>query len=276
MIPTRYTQQWAQYQQRGQKAFIPFTLLGWPSFEHSYRQLAAMVAAGVFALEVGLPFSDPVADGPIIQRAVFDALNAGFNLNQAWPWLAKVRQLDAHIPIGLLVYNNMVQAVGVERFCQQAKASGVDGVLIADLPPEMAEPWVTAAKAAELDTIFTVSSLTTPDRLRHIGQLASGFLYGVSRLGITGVESRYETDLTTLITHCHTACDLPVFMGFGISTPDHARQMTDAGADGYITGSRIIQLVQDHADKPADAILTPFLNDMIAAGCRTITSPHYR
>ena len=262
---SRYFSQWQVYRQRGQKGFIPFTLLGWPDFEHSYRQLACMIEAGAYALEIGLPFSDPVADGPIIQRAVFDALSSGFTLKQAWPWLAKVRQLDATIPIGLLVYHNMVQAVGVERFCEQAKASGVDGVLIADLPPEMADSWVEAARAAELDTIFIVSSLTTTDRLAHIAQLGSGFLYGVSRLGITGVESRYETDLTALIDRCHAACPLPVFMGFGISTPNDAQRMLAAGADGTITGSRIVQLVQQNLTVDPSDILKPYLTDMVNA-----------
>jgi tryptophan synthase alpha chain len=262
---SRYQSQWQQFQKREQKGFIPFTLLGWPDFEHSYRQLACMVEAGAYALEIGLPFSDPVADGPIIQRAVFDALSNGFTLNQAWPWLARVRQLDATIPVGLLVYHNMVQATGYEAFCQQAKASGVDGVLIADLPPEMAAPWVAAARAAELDTIFIVSSLTTADRLTQIAQLGSGFLYGVSRLGITGVESRYETDLTALIQRCRVACGLPVFMGFGISTPADAQRMLAAGADGTITGSRLVQLIQQSPDADPAAVLAPYLASMVKA-----------
>jgi tryptophan synthase alpha chain len=266
-VTTRYAQQANHYRQAGRKGFIPFTLLGWPSFESSYRQLACMIEANPYALEIGLPFSDPVADGPIIQQAVFQALQAGFTLQQAWPWLARVRQLSTTIPMGLLVYHNMVQAVGLERFCQQAKASGVDGLLIADLPPEMAEAYVVAAHAAELDRIFIASSLTTADRLAHIASLGSGFIYGVSRLGITGVENRYDPALPTMMAQCRTVCpQLPLFMGFGISTPQDAQHMAQMGADGVITGSRIVQMMQQKpAAQTEQDCLLPYLHSMVQA-----------
>jgi tryptophan synthase alpha chain len=262
---SRYQQQFARYKTRQHKAFIPFILLGWPSFEASYRQAQALIAAGAFALEIGLPFSDPVADGVVIQQAVFEAITTGFTLEQAWPWLAKIRQLQADIPLGLLVYNNMIQAVGTEAFAHAAFTAGVDSVLVADLPPEMADPWVTAAKEKGLDTVFIVSSLTTPERLARVMTMASGFLYGVSRLGITGVENRYDAALPALINTVHQHTSLPVCVGFGISHPDDARQMIALGADGVITGSKIIQLLQQkHANQTEQDVLSPFVASMQA------------
>lgn len=258
----RYDLRFIQLHEHGQKAFIPFTLLGWPDRETCLEIVKMMIQSGAAALELGLAFSDPVADGPIIQQAAFETLASGFRVRDAFDLLREIRCLDQDIPIGLLVYYNMVLAKGVEQFFQQAAEAGVDGVLIADLPPE-AEPEVfTLAKKNGMAPICIISPLTSKERLPLIGQQAGGFLYVVSRLGITGTEERYDTQLQALLERARAQTKLPLCVGFGISTPEQAHKMFAAGADGVITGSKILQLVQENQGKALEQTLKPFLEAM--------------
>jgi len=240
----RYTKKFALQK----KAFIPFTLLGWPDMEHSFEMIKTMIDSHVFALELGFPFSDPMSDGPVIQAAASDALNKGFTVDAGFELLKQVRQLDADIPIGLLVYYNLILAKGAEAFFSHAAQAGADSILIPDLPPELAEEVYPFAQKYGIQLIFIVAPLTSPERLHLILNYAGGFLYIVSRLGITGTEARYDDTLKTLLAmvKCHT--NLPCCVGFGISTPAQAQAMIDLGADGVITGSRVIQLVEEKQD----------------------------
>jgi tryptophan synthase alpha chain len=262
----RFNQAFAQHKAEGRKAFIPFTLLGWPDVETSVDIIKTMIDSGVSALELGLPFSDPLADGPIIQSAAYETLKQGFKVTDAWRILERVRAYDDTIPIGLLVYYNMILAR--PKFFEEAENAGADGVLTVDLPPEMAEE--IAEKTGTLAPIFIVSPLTDENRLARITDVAGGFLYTVSRLGITGTEARYDDTLKALITRVKAHTQLPMCVGFGISTPDQAQQMLQQGADGVITGSRVIQLLQGTAGAAPSTVLTPFLQQMMAVCARSI------
>jgi tryptophan synthase alpha chain len=262
---TRYNKRLAQWKQEGRKAFVPFTLLGWPTPEACFHQIQLMIESGASALELGLAFSDPVADGPVIQEAVTEVLANGFTVDDGFEIIKRARALDADIPIGLLVYHNMILARGVDTFFRDISTIGVDSVLVADLPPEAAEPIYQAACQHNVSLIFIVSPVTSPDRLEKILGFASGFLYVVSRLGITGTEERYDQALQSLIETIHAKTDLHALVGFGISTPENAQKMLDVGADGVITGSKIIQIVREHhkSERGFQEPLRAFLKSMV-------------
>jgi tryptophan synthase alpha chain len=262
----RYAEKFSTLQTLGQKGFIPFTLLGWPNFEQSKVIIRQLVEANPAALELGLPFSDPVADGSTIQQAVSETLATGFKIPQAFELIAYARTLNTDMPIGLLVYYNTVLAQGLEGFFTQAKQAGVDAVLIADLPPEMAEEVKPVADAVGIALVFIVSPLTKPERLTQLAKVAGAFFYVVSRLGITGSQAVYDENLPTLMTMLREKSTLPLYVGFGISTPEQAQTMINLGADGYITGSKIIELVREKADLPA------YLKAMVQIGQQADTN----
>jgi tryptophan synthase alpha chain len=240
----RYAIRFATLRRTGRKAFIPFTVLGFPDRKRCLASIKAMLAGGVSALELGIAFSDPIADGPVIQQATHEVLASGFRVRDALALVAEVRQQDGDIPIGLLVYHNIVAARGAERFFADARAAGADGVLIADLPPEMAAETTSAAKQVGIAPIFMVSPLTDTARLQRLASLAEGFLYVVSRLGTTGSQTQFDDQLRATLGRARAAVDLPLCVGFGVSTPAAAQHMVALGADGVITGSRIIEIIR--------------------------------
>jgi tryptophan synthase alpha chain len=253
----RYEERFNRLKKENNKAFVPFTLLGWPNREESFKMIRQMIESGASALELGIAFSDPVADGPVIQKAAYDTIASGFSVADAFELLKAVRQLDESIPIGILVYFNMVLAKGIETFFLLAKDAGVDGVLIADLPAESAHEVLPAAKARGIDLIFLVSPVTTPARLDIILSQASGFLYLVSRLGVTGTSERSnEKDLalSKLVQEIKQKTTIPICAGFGISSSDDAEKMFALGVDGVISGSRIIQLAQSSEESSGDQL----------------------
>jgi tryptophan synthase alpha chain len=262
MTTNRYPTMFARHQAEGRKAFMPFTMLGWPSPERCWEIIQALADGGASGLELGVAFSDPVADGPVIQGVATETIASGFTVPQIWPLLAKTRAQYPDLPIGLLVYTNTVLAQGIDTFYTQAAQAGVDGVLIADLPPELAHEVVPAAQAAGIAPIFIVSPLSTPDRLGAMAQVAQGFWYVVSRLGITGLHQDVDTALADCLTQLKAVSDLPAYVGFGISTPQQAQAMVRLGADGVITGSKVVQLVQSD---PTLAQLNTFLTTMTQA-----------
>jgi tryptophan synthase alpha chain len=228
----------------GRKGFIPFTLLGFPDQLTCLESVRQMIQAGATALELGIAFSDPLADGPTIQQAATHVINSGFTVGAAFELIKKIRDLDNNIPIGLLVYYNTILQRGEREFFRLAAQAGVDGILVVDLPPESYAQVSAIAKETGIASIFIISPLTTPERLKTISEMASGFLYAVSRLGITGTEERYDAQLTSLLEQARQSSQLPICVGFGISTPEQARKMYESGADGVITGSKIIEIVQ--------------------------------
>jgi tryptophan synthase alpha chain len=259
----RYQKRFAKLAETGQKAFIPFTLLGWPDPDTSFEIIRTMIESGATALELGWAFSDPIADGPVIQAAAFETLASGFKVTDALKLIERIRTIDSEIPIGLLVYYNMVLVQGIPDFFRLASQSGVDGVLIADLPADNAEEVSEAATNYGVSLIFIVSPLTTDERLTLILQNAGGFIYGVSRLGITGTQERYDEHLQSMIQRVRAQTNLPLCLGFGISTPEQARKMLDLGADGVITGSRVIEIVDALRPNPPTDGLRSYFRTMV-------------
>lgn len=244
----RYDNAFAKLSESNRKAFIPFTLLGWPNAEQSFAIIQAMIDGGATALELGFAFSDPVADGPIIQAAAFETIDSGFKLTDAFQLLKRVRAYDANIPIGLLIYYNTVLSQGLGNFYKSAGEAGVDSILIADLPAECAEETADAANSADIAPVFIISPLTDDVRLSAIAQVGRGYLYVVSRLGITGTHEGYDDALQSLLARARKLSALPLCVGFGVSNPEQAGKMIEIGADGVITGSRVIQLMRETKD----------------------------
>jgi tryptophan synthase alpha chain len=267
-MPSRYKTKFELLHKAKQKAFIPFTVLGWPDKQKSLNIIEQMIKSGATALELGIAFSDPVADGPIIQQATHETLTSGFSVADSFELISQARQLDKDIPIGLLVYFNTVLAKGIEKFFAEAKQSGVDGILIADLPIENADEIVPAAKNNGIDLIFIISPVTDKGRLQKILTQASGFLYLVSRLGVTGTNERSQSkdqQLGNLIKEIKANTDLPICAGFGISSVADAESMFSIGADGVITGSQVIKIIQNHDFITASSELEIFYSSMLTA-----------
>jgi tryptophan synthase alpha chain len=245
-------------------AFVPFTVLGWPDAERCYQTIKTMIDQGATALELGVAFSDPVADGPVIQQATTEVLQSGFDVEQAFRLLSRVRAYNASIPIGLLTYLNVVLARGAGKFFEEAARCGVDSVLIADLPPDAADEVAPHAEAHGVALVFIVSPLTSVDRLSKIAALSRAYVYVVSRLGITGVQETHDNQLEELIARAKKVTDVPMLVGFGISSPSAARNMLAIGADGVISGSKVIEIIRQDA-APGYPLLSQFLKDMCVA-----------
>ena len=247
------------------KAFMPFTLLGWPNKDKSLELIKQMIDAGASAMELGFAFSDPVADGPVIQEAAFQTLDAGFTVNDGFQLLKEVRALDANIPIGVLVYYNLVMKKGIKQFFEAAKDSGIDGVLIADLPVDFCDEVTPIARANGVAPIYLISPVSPESRVRLIAKQAAGFIYLLSRLGVTGVkagDSAGDNRLATLVKTIRQETDVPICAGFGISSGQTATRMFDAGVDGVITGSKVIDLAKQEKYK---AELGEFYQEMLDA-----------
>lgn len=229
--------------------FIPFVVLGDPDKEQSQQIIETLIENGADALELGLPYSDPPADGPAIQAADVRALKAGIKVDDCFEILKKISNhksqiTNEKIPIGLLVYYNLVFQRGVEKFYRDCAQAGVSSVLVADLPLEHAGESVQIAKQNGVAPVFLVSELTTDNRLEKICQLAGGYLYIVSYPGVTGIEDAVlKENIETLIRRVRNYTDLPLCVGFGINTKDQVKAVVKAGADGVIVGSRIVKEV---------------------------------
>ena len=233
-------------------ALIPFLMAGDPDLETSARLLRTAAHAGDI-LEVGVPFSDPIADGPTIQRAGQRALAAGTTLRDV---LTLVRGLrgDSAVPIVLLTYFNPVVKYGIERFCSDARAVGVDGIVVPDLPTDEADALIPTARAAGLDTIFLVAPTTSDSRIRLAAERSRGFLYCVSLTGVTGTRAEVPPEVEDLVGRVKAQTSLPVCVGFGVSTPQQA-QAIGRLADGVIVGSALVGLVERSAADPESALI---------------------
>jgi tryptophan synthase alpha chain len=225
----------------GRKLLVPYVSGGLGPWLEVVR---AYADAGADAVEIGLPFSDPVMDGPTIQAASERALAEG-----ATPAgiLAALRDVDAGVPLVVMTYFNLVFHAGVERFASEAVGAGVSGIILPDLPLEESAEWAPAAQVAGLETVQLASPISTDDRLARLCQASQGFVYGVNLLGVTGERADLATSSGELATRLKAVTDLPVIMGFGISTPDQARQVAEA-ADGVIVASALMRRLLDGAD----------------------------
>ncbi len=262
-MPNRFETMFASLKDR--KAFIPYTILGYPSRESCLETVRTMIQAGANAIELGIAFSDPIADGPIIQKCAKETIESGFGLADAFSLISEIRQLAPDIPIALLVYFNTVLAMGIDEFYRAVKTAGADAVLIADMSIESSHLVKPAAKTNGIAHILLASPMSGPGRLACIAQQAEGFIYVVSRLGITGVEENFDSALQETVAELKRQTDIPICIGFGISSPQQARKMIELGTDGVITGSKILQLQVESKERVREfvkSMVSSTLNDL--------------
>jgi tryptophan synthase alpha chain len=221
---------------------------GDPDMQRSAAILQALDRAGADIIEVGVPFSDPLADGPVIQRATERALAAGASLSGVMDMLERVRP-TLRVPLVVFTYANPLLRMGTENFGRRAAQVGVDGVLVLDLPVEEAGEFREAMAARGIDMIFLLSPTTTAERIRRAGQLGRGFLYGISRLGVTGARDHVAPGAQELAARIRAETNLPLALGFGISRPEHVRQVGQ-WADAAVVGSGLVQVIAQNTDTP--------------------------
>lgn len=228
---------------KGQPAFIPFIVAGDPDLRVTEALVREMADNGADILELGVPFSDPSADGPTIRAASQRALQKGVDLKKIFRLTKKLMGIDR--PLVLMTYFNPVFRYGLKRFAAECRESGVDGVIIPDLPPEEAGRWREEARGFELDTIFVVAPTCSPERIEQISKWSRGFIYCASVTGVTGVRRKIPKDLRSVVRRIKEESKKPVAVGFGISTPDQAREV-GRFADGVIVGSAIVKTIEEN------------------------------
>jgi tryptophan synthase alpha chain len=240
----RYDTLFARLRTRREGAFGAFVMLGDPDLAASADLLDALVEGGADMLEVGIPFSDPVADGPTIQAAATRALHGGVTPPDCLRLLEQFRARHPDMPVGILTYANLVLAPGREAFYRACAAAGVDSILVADVPALEAYPFVAAARAAQVAPVLIAAQNTPEPTLARIAQLGEGYTYCVARTGVTGSERAMELDHGDLFAALERHAAPPPVLGFGISTPAHVRTALAAGAAGVISGSAIVKLAE--------------------------------
>ena len=233
------------------KGFIPFITAGDPDLETTHELLIELARAGATVIELGVPFSDPMADGPVIQRASERALRHGFGLSAVLETVSKARQ-EIDVPIVLFSYFNPLLQFGLEKLADESRRVGLDGVLVTDLAPEEAGEFSTLLRARDLDMIFLVAPTSTDTRLQMVAERARGFIYAVSRAGVTGAREEMNADAEKLVKRIKRLSDLPVAVGFGISTPEHVRDVWRY-ADAAVVGSAIVAEIEQ-SQSPAEAV----------------------
>lgn len=263
MSMSRIATTFAALRRRHQKALIPFVTAGFPNPSASMAIIEAMVRGGADIIELGIPFSDPMADGPTIQRASEKALAEGMTLNRTLALVAEFRRRNETTPVVLMGYANPIEAMGVARFAEAASASGVDGVLIVDYPPEACTDIRAALSAKAIDLIFLLAPTSTPQRIREIRRLASGYVYYVSLTGVTGAAHLNVEAVTRKVGELARHFSLPIGVGFGIRDAKTAGQIA-ACADAVVIGSRVIEIIEDAGPDQAVALteLTAFLRSI--------------
>jgi tryptophan synthase alpha chain len=240
------------------KALIPYLTAGDPHPSLTVPLMRALVEAGADILELGVPFSDPMADGPVIQRAGERALKNGVGLSDVLRLVAEFRKLDAATPVVLMGYANPIEAMGVEKFIAGARAAGVDGVIVVDYPPEECEQFAALAKREGIDPIFLLAPTSTPKRIEQVARAGSGYLYYVSLRGVTGAAHLDLSEITSRIPKIRAATKLPIGVGFGIRDAESARRVAQT-ADAVVIGSRIIQEIEAGSAELAVSRVKAFL-----------------
>lgn len=247
---SRMSQAFANARQERRKSLVAYLCAGDPSLSATGRLVHAIEEAGADVIELGVPFSDPIADGPTIQAAAQRALDSGTTLPKVVELVGQLRQEGCRVPLVLMGYLNPIVAFGVEAFCAKAAQAGVDGLIVPDLPYDEASELSSSAQKHGLDLILLAAPTTLPDRLAEIGRRTRGFLYFVSVTGVTGARAELPTDLPERIAQVKAATPAPVAVGFGVSTPEQARALS-AHADAVVVGSAIVKAIDAARGEPA-------------------------
>jgi len=242
---SRITERFKTLQAQGRKALIPYLTAGDPEPGFTVVLMHTLVEAGADILEIGVPFSDPMAEGPVIQRAMERALVHHVSLTDVIAMVAEFRNTDAETPVLLMGYLNPVEVMGYAEFVSKAMAAGVDGVLLVDIPPEEAADLLEKSRAAGLDVVFLVSPTTTDARIKTIANASSGFVYYVSLKGVTGAGHLNTDEVQTRVTRIKKYTDQPVGVGFGIKDGDSAKKIAKV-ADAVVVGSALVKLVEEN------------------------------
>jgi len=251
---SRIAPKFDELRQQGRRALIPYIAAGDPEPWITVPLMHALVKNGADILELGVPFSDPMADGPVIQRAAERALKYKISLNNVLSMVREFREKDKTTPVVLMGYLNPIEVMGYARFAQEAAAAGVDGVLTVDLPPEEADLFQPAMKSQGLDTIFLLAPTSPAERIKLIAKAASGFIYYVSLRGVTGAANLDVREVAAKLKEIRGHTKLPLGVGFGIGSPEAAAQVAEF-ADAVIVGSAVVKRMEEMAAKP-DKILT--------------------
>ena len=245
---SRIASTFEKLKRQGKKALIPYIMAGDPDLSTTQALVLELERNGADIIELGVPFSDPLADGPVIQRASDRSLRNKTSLRAVMELVRTLRQ-KTQIPLVLMSYYNPIHKYGEEQFAQDAVACGVDGVIVPDLPPEEAGPLLKTSCKVGLDTIFLLAPTSTPERIRKVSEVSRGFIYYVSLTGITGAALGSLEEIKRKLQEIRRTSAKPVAVGFGISTPDQAAQVAQ-WADGVIVGSALVKLVESHLQDP--------------------------
>jgi tryptophan synthase alpha chain len=245
---TRIDKRFAQLRAEQRKAFIPYITAGDPKLDVTLELVLSLERAGADIIELGLPFSDPIADGPVIQRASERALRNGVNLPAVLK-LAETIRLKSEIPLVLFSYCNPLFSYGLDKLARDAAKAGFDGVLATDMTVEESQAFIRAMTEAGLNTVLLVAPTSSPERMKKIAETSSGFLYAVSRTGVTGEQQELAPDLKAFLQTLRSYTKSPVAVGFGISRPEHVRAVWQE-ADAAIVGSSIVKEIEQHIGKP--------------------------
>lgn len=269
-MKTRYDAVFANAAREGRGIFVPFVMLGDPDAATSLAVVRTLIAAGADALELGFPYSDPSADGPVIEAASTRALSAGIRTQGCFALIEQIRTLAPAIPIGLLVYANLVVARGIDRFYAEASRVGVDAVLVADVPLAEAAPFSSAARAHQVAPVFIAPPNVDEARLARIATEGAAFTYVVSRAGVTGADATLQTQNSRVLARLRELGAPAPLLGFGISRPEHVRQAVAQGAAGAISGSAVVSRVARIASGEVSteiglAEIGAFVAEMVAA-----------
>ncbi|WP_318476745.1 tryptophan synthase subunit alpha [Photobacterium leiognathi] len=266
----RYQELFSTLAERNEGAFVPFVTIGDPNPEQSMQIIDTLVESGADALELGIPFSDPLADGPTIQGATIRALESGTTPVLCFEMLTQIRQKYPTMPIGLLMYANLVFAAGIESFYQQCAEAGVDSVLIADVPVNASQEFREAAVKYGIHPIFIVPPNADETTLQAVSELGGGYTYLLSRAGVTGTETKAGMPIGHLLSSLKAHNAPPAILGFGISSPEQVRDAIEAGAAGAISGSAVVKIIEQNLDDNHQMLakLAEFISAMKAASKR--------
>jgi tryptophan synthase alpha chain len=246
---SRLAKRFAALRARNQKALLCFVTAGDPNPDLTVEIVAALDQAGADAVEIGIPFSDPLADGPSIQAASQRALQNGMTVVKSLEIIRRIRGKCPNLPLIPMTYYNPIRYYGLEHYAADAKAAGADAHIVTDLTPEEAEDWKRISDAQGLDTVFLLAPTSTPDRIRIVCQISSGFVYCVSRTGVTGAQTDFSGELRRMVTAIQAETTLPVCVGFGVSRPEHVAQIA-AFADGVVVGTSLVNHIHQNREAP--------------------------